>query len=89
MEKVNIELKDRRQIKIKNIGGDLRLSAWENSGFEAQASTKGKLKVKESSDGVEVECRSGCLMFLPEDARVEVLEESEKREERGDQERYE
>ncbi len=72
MEKVNIELKDRRQIKIKNIGGDLRLSAWENSGFEAQASTKGKLKVKESSDGVEVECRSGCLMFLPEDARVEA-----------------
>ncbi len=72
MEKVNIELEDRRQIKIKNIGGDLRLSAWEKSGFEAQASTKGKLKVKETSDGVEVECRSGCLMFLPEDAQVEA-----------------
>jgi hypothetical protein len=72
MEKVNIELEDRRQIKIKNIGGDLRLSAWENSSFEAQAATKGKLKVKETSDGVEVECRSGCLMFLPEDARVET-----------------
>ena len=72
MDKINIELKNRRQIKIKNIGGDLRLSAWENSGFEAQASTKGKLKVKETSDGVEVDCRSGCLMFLPEDAWVEA-----------------
>ncbi len=72
MEKINIELEGRRQIKIKNIGGDLRLSGWETTGFEAQASTKGKLKVKESSDGVEVECRAGCLMFLPEDACVEA-----------------
>jgi len=72
VEKVNIELNDRRLIKIKNIGGDLRISGWENVGFEAQAPTKGNLKVKESSDGVEVECRSGCLIFLPEDARIEA-----------------
>lgn len=72
MEKVVQELGQHAVLKIESIGGDLRLSGREGTALEAQAPDRGDLSV-ESRDGVfHLSCRSGCLVFLPRDTRVET-----------------
>lgn len=71
MEKVTLEVGDNPRVVIKSVGGDLRVSGREDSNFEAQAPDKGKLKVVQDGDRVEVSCKSGCLIFLPSGAEVE------------------
>ena len=74
MEKVTLEIGESPLVKITTIGGDLRLSGRDEPILEAQAPDKGKLQVDEIEDGVEISANSGCIIFLPKDARLEVGE---------------
>ena len=72
MEKVLLEVGETPTIVIQAIGGDLRISGRDGGQFEAQAPEKGKLKVEETKKGIEVACRSGCLLFLPKGSKIEA-----------------
>ena len=72
MEKVKMEAGESPMVKIEAIGGDLRLSGRNDTQFEAQAPEKGSLNVKQDDNQIRVACRSGCLIFLPAGAQVEV-----------------
>ncbi|HEY43562.1 MAG TPA: DUF2089 domain-containing protein [Anaerolineae bacterium] len=72
METVKFEVGETPVVKIKTIGGDLRLSGRRDTQFEAQAPEQGTLTVDQDDDRITVSCRSGCLIFLPAAARVEV-----------------
>ncbi len=74
MEKVTLEIGENPLVKIKTIGGDLRLSGRDEPILEVQAPDKGKLQVNEFADGVEISANSGCIIFLSKDARLEVGE---------------
>ncbi len=72
MEKVFHEVGTDPLVQIESIGGDLRLSGREGSIFEAQAPENGDLNVDASESQIQLSCKSGCLIFLPANARVEV-----------------
>jgi hypothetical protein len=72
MEKVILDVGETPTIIIKAIGGDLRISGRDGGQLEAQAPEKGELKVEEKKKGVEISCRSGCLLFLPKGSRIEA-----------------
>lgn len=72
MERVIRDVGTNPVITIQSIGGDLRISGREGDELEAQAPEKGELKVEESKKGVEIACRSGCLLFVPKGAQIEA-----------------
>jgi hypothetical protein len=72
METIKLEIGETPTVKIKAIGGDLRLSGRRDTQFEAQAPERGTLTVDQDGDQIQVSCRSGCLIFLPAAAKVEV-----------------
>lgn len=72
MEKVVRELGEGARLKIDAIGGDLRLSGREGLNLEAQAPDHGELTLEEQDGALQLNCRSGCLVFLPKDTRVEA-----------------
>ena len=74
MEKVKLEIGESPLVKITTIGGDLRLSGRDEPILEVQAPDKGKLQVNEIAEGVEISAKSGCIIFLPKDARLEAGE---------------
>ena len=74
MEKVTLEIGENPLVKISTIGGDLRLSGRGEPILEVQAPDKGKLQVDEIVDGVKICANSGCIIFLPKGARLEVGE---------------
>ena len=74
MEKVTLEIGESPVVKITIIGGDLRISGRDEPILEVQAPDNGKLQVDEISDGVEISARTGCIIFLPKEACLEVGE---------------
>jgi hypothetical protein len=72
MEKVQLEVGEKITIKILSVGGELRISGRETKHFEAQAPEHGELKVDQDGDLISVSCRTGCLIFLPSQSRVEA-----------------
>jgi hypothetical protein len=72
MEKVVLEVGEEAQLKIDAVGGDLRLSGREGTSLEAQAPDHGDLVVEDREGTFHLECRSGCLIFLPKEMRVEA-----------------
>lgn len=71
MERVKLEVGEEISVKIVSVGGDLRVSGRETTHFEAQAPEHGELKVDQEGDQISVSCRTGCLIFLPSQSRVE------------------
>ncbi|HET7011519.1 MAG TPA: hypothetical protein VFI11_12160 [Anaerolineales bacterium] len=72
MESVRQEVGPHPRVHITSIDGDLRVSGRPGTRLEAQAGSRGGLLVQARGNGVEVTCRSGCLLFLPEDSTLEV-----------------
>ncbi len=72
MEKVVLEVGEEALLKIDAIGGDLRLSGREGSNLEVQAPDHGDLTVQKENGAFRLSCRSGCLVFLPSETRVEA-----------------
>jgi hypothetical protein len=72
MQKERIELGGSPLIKIEAIGGDLRISGHDETYLEIQAPDAGGLKVAKEEDNVLVECRSGCLIFMPRGGRIQA-----------------
>jgi hypothetical protein len=74
MQKERIELNETPLIKIERIGGDLRLSGHDETYLEVQAPDDGELKVKKAKDGASVDCRRGCLIFMPRGGQIQAGE---------------
>lgn len=72
MEKVVLDIGKQATLKIEAVGGDLRLSGREGTQLEAQAPDHGDLTVESKDGAFHLSCRSGCLIFLPRDTRVEA-----------------
>jgi hypothetical protein len=72
MEKVLKDVGENPTIIIQAIGGDLRVSGREGSQVEALAPEKGELKVEDTKKGLEISCRSGCLLYIPRGSRIEA-----------------
>jgi hypothetical protein len=72
MEKVLKDVGESPTIIIQTIGGDLRVSGREGTQVEALAPEKGELKVEETKSGLEISCRSGCLLYIPRGTRIEA-----------------
>ncbi len=72
METLKIDVGDKPQVRITSIGGDLRLTGREGAQLEAHAPVDGKLSVTKEGEVVLISCRSGCLVFLPAESRVEA-----------------
>lgn len=72
MEKVVLEVGESPRLEIEAVGGDLRLSGREGTGLEAQAPDHGKLKLEERDGVLHLSCRSGCLVFLPQNTHVQA-----------------
>ncbi len=72
METLKIDVGDKPQVRITSIGGDLRLTGREGAQLEAHAPVDGKLSVTKEGEVVVINCRSGCLVFLPADSQVQA-----------------
>ncbi|TFH35853.1 MAG: hypothetical protein E4G99_06340 [Anaerolineales bacterium] len=72
MQKVLLDVGETPTVVIQAIGGDLRISGREGAQLEAQAPEKGELKVEKTEEGVEISCRSGCLLFLPRGSKIDA-----------------
>lgn len=72
MEKIVHEIGEKVTIQVEHIGGDLRVSGREDSAFEVQAPGKGDLHVEKNGDEIAVRCNSGCLMFVPPFAKLDI-----------------
>jgi len=70
MESVNLEGGENPKVHITSVGGDLRLTGRGGTSVEAQAGPRGALSAREVGDGIEIACRSACLVFLPPGALV-------------------
>ena len=72
MQRVQKEVGKEPSIVIRGIGGDLRVSGRDGDQIEVVAPEKGELSVEEVDQGVEISCRSGCLLFVPLQAQIDV-----------------
>lgn len=72
METLTLETKVSPHVVIKSIEGDLRLVGQAGHVLEAQAPSKGQLTVRQEAERIEVSCRAGCLLFVPNDAIVDA-----------------
>jgi hypothetical protein len=72
MERILRDVGENPTIIIHAIGGDLRVSGRDGEQIEALAPEKGELKVEETKNGIEITCRSGCLLFVPRGSLLEA-----------------
>jgi len=62
------------RLRVSQVKGDLRLAASEGAELRLQVGEAGALSVRRQADLVEVECRSGCLLFVPRNCPTSVGE---------------
>src|SRR3989304_3049464 len=72
MDPARIELRPPAGVGTVAMGGALPLTGADSQRLEAQAGRRGGLRVSTKSDGVELTCDGGCLVFLPAGCRVEI-----------------
>lgn len=72
MENIRIEVGLQPQVLIRSVGGDLRLVGRPGSVLESQGASRGDVSAAHEGERVVLNARSGCLVYLPEGASVEV-----------------
>jgi hypothetical protein len=72
MERITLDVGAEVKVIIDAIGGDLRVTGRGEGRFEAQAAEDAGLNVRRDGDDLRVTCRSGCLIFLPSEARIDA-----------------
>lgn len=76
MDATQLDVKPGTRVRIPSIRGDLRLTGGDVARLEAQAGRRGGLYTASHGDEIELTCSSGCLVFLPPDCPVEIVEVS-------------
>jgi hypothetical protein len=74
MDTAQLDVKPGSFVRITSIQGDLRLTGCDVSRVEAQAGRRGGLHATAHGETIELTCSSGCLVFLPPDCPVEIVE---------------
>ncbi len=72
METITFEVGKTPRVRVQSVGSDLRVVGRSGGTLEAQAPSRGDLSVTREGDEVVVSSRVGCLLFVPEGARIEV-----------------
>jgi hypothetical protein len=72
MENIRMEVGQRPQVLIRSVGGDLRLVGRPGSLLESQGASRGDVSAGQEGERVVLNARSGCLLYVPEGASVEV-----------------
>jgi SHOCT-like domain len=72
METITLEVGASPDVQVQSVGGDLRIVGRGGSMLEAQAPAREDLTVTREGDHVTVASRVGCLLFLPDTARLEI-----------------
>lgn len=72
METQTLEVGRAPRLRLTAISGDLRLSGRAGVALEARAAPRGGLRVTPQGEQVEVCCDSACLLFVPENAEIEI-----------------
>ena len=72
MEKIILETGEAPEVTITIVGGDLRLTGWERSQLQAEGDHGDALQAEATGAGVNLACRSDCVVWVPSKARVRV-----------------
>ncbi len=72
MENIRMEVGPRPQVFIRSVGGDLRLVGRPGGLLESQGASRGDVSAGQEGERVVLNARSGCLVYVPEGASVEV-----------------
>lgn len=72
METLRFDVQENNTVKIRSIGGDLRVTARPEMVFEARAPERGRMVAKQDGDLIELDSRSNCLVFVPEQCSLEI-----------------
>lgn len=72
METITFEVGKAPRVRVQSVGSDLRVVGRSGGTLEAQAPSRGDLSVTREGDEVVVSSRVGCLLFVPDGARIEV-----------------
>lgn len=74
MEQIVFTTGETPEIRIDYVGGNLRLSGWEQNQLRAEADSQEDLKAEQTPAGVTLSCRSDCTVFAPLNAKVKIQE---------------
>ncbi|MBN1264830.1 MAG: hypothetical protein JXA25_05005 [Anaerolineales bacterium] len=72
METIRFDNAQSSKIVIRSIGGDLRVTGRSDSTFEAQAPERGRMVARQDGDLIELDSRSSCLVFVPEEVALQI-----------------
>jgi hypothetical protein len=72
METITFEVGKAPRVHVQSVGSDLRVVGRSGGSLEVQAPSREDLAVTREGEEVVVSSRVGCLMFVPDEARIEV-----------------
>lgn len=72
METITFEVGKAPRVRVQSVGSDLRVVGRSGGALEVQAPSRGDLSVTREGEEVVVSSRVGCLMFVPDEARIEI-----------------
>ena len=72
METITLEVGKTPRVRVQSVGSDLRVVGRSGGTLEVQAPSRGDLSVTREGEEVVVSSRVGCLLFVPDGARLEV-----------------
>jgi hypothetical protein len=72
METITFEVGKAPRVRVPSVGSDLRVVGRSGGTLEVQAPSRGDLSVTREGEEVVVSSRVGCLMFVPDGARIEI-----------------
>ena len=73
MDQIVLDIDAETEITVDAIGGDLRLSGWEQNQFVAESDDDRSLRVTRDGPHVRVHAASDCRMRVPEGARLTIM----------------
>jgi len=72
METIAFEVGKAPHVRVSSVGSDLRVVGRSGGALDAQAPSRGDLSITREGDEVIVSSRVGCLLFVPDGARIEI-----------------
>jgi hypothetical protein len=72
MKTIELHTGESPYLKLKKIGGSLRITGKSDGILEIKAHENSNLIVTEKTEWIEVDCHSNCTIFTPEGARFEI-----------------
>ncbi|MCJ7513202.1 MAG: hypothetical protein MUO23_09575 [Anaerolineales bacterium] len=72
MHTERLQLGSRDRLRVTQIKGDLRLTGQDGAEMRIQVGDEGSLTIQRQAGWVELDCRGGCLLFLPKECEIVI-----------------